>query len=40
MDGAIPPLPNTTSWLGAQLKKHRDNVASLLQLEELGNIDL
>jgi hypothetical protein len=24
MSGAIPPLPNTPSWLGAQLK-HRDN---------------
>jgi len=21
---AIPPLPNTPSWRGAQLKKHRD----------------
>jgi hypothetical protein len=26
MSGAIPPLPNTPSWRGAQLKdKHRDN---------------
>jgi hypothetical protein len=25
MPGAIPPLPSTTSWRGAQLKKHRDN---------------
>jgi hypothetical protein len=24
MSGAIPPLPNTSSWRGAQLK-HRDN---------------
>jgi hypothetical protein len=24
MSGAIPPLPNTPSWRGAQLK-HRDN---------------
>jgi len=24
MNGAIPPLPNTPSWRGAQLK-HRDN---------------
>jgi hypothetical protein len=24
MSGAIPPLPNTTSWRGAQLR-HRDN---------------
>jgi hypothetical protein len=23
--GAIPPLPNTSSWRGAQLIKHRDN---------------
>jgi len=26
MSGAIPPLPNTPSWHGAQLK-HRDNFA-------------
>jgi hypothetical protein len=26
MHGAIPPLPNTPSWRGDQLKKkHRDN---------------
>jgi hypothetical protein len=25
MRGDVPPLPNTTSWRGAQLKKHRDN---------------
>jgi hypothetical protein len=25
MSGAIPPFPNTPSWRGAQLKKHRDN---------------
>jgi len=26
MSGAILPLPNTPSWLGAQLqRKHRDN---------------
>jgi hypothetical protein len=24
MRGAIPPIPNTPSWRGAQLKKHRD----------------
>jgi hypothetical protein len=24
MSGAIPPLPNTPSWGGAELKKHRD----------------
>jgi hypothetical protein len=27
MRGAIPPLPNTPSWRGAQLqRKHRDNL--------------
>jgi hypothetical protein len=25
MSGAIPPLPNTLSWRGVQLKKYRDN---------------
>jgi hypothetical protein len=25
MSGAIPPLPNTPSWRGTHLKKHRDN---------------
>jgi len=25
MRGAIPPLPSTPSWCGAQFKKHRDN---------------
>jgi hypothetical protein len=25
MHGAIPPLPNTPSWHGAQFKKHSDN---------------
>jgi hypothetical protein len=28
MRGAIPPLPNTPSLCGAQLKKHRDNFTS------------
>jgi len=23
MRGALPPLPNTPSWRGTQLKKHR-----------------
>jgi hypothetical protein len=32
MRGAIPPLPNTPSWSGAQLK-HRDN----LPLHELSH---
>jgi hypothetical protein len=27
MSGDIPPLPNTPSWCGAQLK-HRDNYTS------------
>jgi hypothetical protein len=30
MSGAIPPLPNTPSWHGAKLKKHRDNFALCL----------
>jgi len=25
MSGPTPPLPNTPSWRGAQLKKHRDD---------------
>jgi hypothetical protein len=25
MSGDIPPLPNTLSWIGADLKKHREN---------------
>jgi hypothetical protein len=29
MRGAIPPLPNTPSWRGAQFK-HRDNFTLLL----------
>jgi hypothetical protein len=29
MNGAIPPVPNTPSWGGAQLK-HRDNFTSYL----------
>jgi hypothetical protein len=44
MSGAIPPLPNTPSWHGAQLK-HRDNFTFYLgwksqrrsdNLEDLG----
>jgi hypothetical protein len=31
MRGAIPPLPNTPSWCGAQLK-HRDNFTYLFPL--------
>jgi hypothetical protein len=32
MLGAIPPLPNTPSWRGAQLKqKHRDNLTFITQ---------
>jgi hypothetical protein len=29
MNGAIPPLPNTPSWRGAQLK-HRDNFTFII----------
>jgi hypothetical protein len=39
MNGAIPPLPNTPSWRGAQLK-HRDNFTFhfyLLTLNKVGN---
>jgi hypothetical protein len=25
MSGAVHPLPNTPSWRGVQLKKHRDS---------------
>jgi len=28
MRGAIPPLPNTPSWRGAQLKKSRGTILS------------
>jgi len=30
MGGAVPPLPNTPSWRGAQ-GEHRDNFTSTLQ---------
>jgi hypothetical protein len=30
MRGAIPPLPNTHSWRGAQLK-HRDNFTFIIE---------
>jgi len=29
MCGSIPPFPNTPSWCGGQLKKHRGNSTSL-----------
>jgi len=29
MRGAIPPLPSTPSWRGAQLKKHKDNFTTV-----------
>jgi hypothetical protein len=29
-DGAIPPLPHTSSWRGASLIKHRDNFKFVL----------
>jgi hypothetical protein len=34
MIGAIPPLPNTPSWCGTQLK-HRDNFTFTLETTEL-----
>jgi hypothetical protein len=42
MNGAIPPLLNTSSWCGAQLKKHRDNFTlpikgTTINLSETGN---
>jgi hypothetical protein len=30
MSEAMPPLPNTPSWRGAQLKKHRSNLTFTL----------
>jgi hypothetical protein len=36
MRGAIPPLLNTPSWRGAQLK-HRDNFTSTLTFNRLPN---
>jgi hypothetical protein len=35
MSGAIPPLPNTPSWRGAQLK-HRDSFTFTLPLRDGG----
>jgi hypothetical protein len=38
MSGAIPSLPNTPSWHGAQLK-HRDNFTftfTFMDLREIG----
>jgi hypothetical protein len=32
MIGAIPPLPNTPLWRGAQLK-HRDNFTSTIMIQ-------
>jgi hypothetical protein len=32
MGGAVPPLPNTPSWRGAQLGEHRDNFTFYLYL--------
>jgi hypothetical protein len=35
MSEAIPPLPNTPSWRGGELKKkHRDNFTFYLYLSE------
>jgi hypothetical protein len=36
MSGAIPPLPNTLSWRGAQLKKAQGQL--VLSTEALYNI--
>jgi hypothetical protein len=38
MSGAIPPLPNTSSWRGAQLK-HRDNFTFTFHEELEGVFD-
>jgi hypothetical protein len=42
MSGATPPLPNTPTWSGAQLKKkHRDNFTfTLLILSTLKFSDI
>jgi hypothetical protein len=31
MRGAVPPLPSTPSWRGAQLKKHRETLFLILK---------
>jgi hypothetical protein len=37
MREAIPPLPNTPSWRGAQLiKKYRDNFTFIRELQKLS----
>jgi hypothetical protein len=38
MSGAITPLPNTSSWCGAQLK-HKDNFTFTFTIAELGETD-
>jgi hypothetical protein len=39
MSGTIPPLPNTPSWRGAQLKKkHRENFT--FYLTDYGHIEV
>jgi hypothetical protein len=38
MHGAIPPLPNTFSWRGVQLKKHRDCTSPVI-LFDFSNLD-
>jgi hypothetical protein len=39
MSGAVPPLPNTPSWRGAQLnKKHRDNFTFTSTLKYFWNL--
>jgi hypothetical protein len=37
MSGAIPPLPNTPSWRGAQLK-HRDLFTFYLLMKSAQNV--
>jgi hypothetical protein len=36
MSGAIPPLPNTPSWRGAQLKKPCNNFTFTYFLNPIG----
>jgi len=40
MSGTIPPVPNTPSWRGAQLK-HRDNFTfTYLRLRHFGDKEI
>jgi len=40
MGGATPPLHNTPSWRGAQLKSHRDNFTFTLIKHRIGVHDV